>query len=99
MVTEQDVRNILKTVYDPEISVNVEDLGLIYNVEVEGSHVKITHTLTSPMCPFADEICNDIRQAPMQIEGVNSVEVDVTFDPPFTIEMIPEHTRLEQGLL
>jgi metal-sulfur cluster biosynthetic enzyme len=98
MVTVDDVKNALRNVYDPEISINVQDLGLIYEVEVLGDHVKILHTLTSPMCPFADEICNDIRQAPMQLEGVNSVEVDITFDPPFTVDMIPEETRLEHGL-
>ena len=97
MVTIEQVKDALRTVYDPEIPINVQDLGLIYDIKVEGDHVKIVHTLTSPMCPFADQICNDISEAPLSVPGVNSVESDNTFDPPFTIDMVPEETRLQIG--
>ena len=94
MVTEETVRNALKEVYDPEISINVNDLGLIYEVTVEGSHVHVKHTLTSMMCPFAEEICEDIYYSTLNIEGVDTVERELVFDPPFGIEMIPDETRL-----
>ena len=94
MVTEETVRSALKTVYDPEISINVNDLGLIYEVTVEGSHVHVTHTLTSMMCPFAEEICENIYYTTLGIEGVETVERELVFDPPFGVEMIPEETRL-----
>jgi metal-sulfur cluster biosynthetic enzyme len=94
MVTENTVRNALKEVYDPEISINVNDLGLIYEVTVDESHVHVKHTLTSMMCPFAEEICEDIYTATLNIEGVETVERDLVFDPPFGVDMIPEETRL-----
>jgi len=94
MVTENTVRNALKQVYDPEISINVNDLGLIYEVNVDESHVHVKHTLTSMMCPFADEICEDIYETTLNIEGVDTVERELVFDPPFGVEMIPEETRL-----
>lgn len=94
MVTEETVRAALKQVYDPEISINVNDLGLIYEVTVNDSHVHVKHTLTSMMCPFADEICEDIYYTTLGIEGVETVERELVFDPPFGVEMIPEETRL-----
>ena len=94
MVTEETVRAALKTVYDPEISINVNDLGLIYEVTVEGSHVHVKHTLTSMMCPFAEEICENIYYTTLGLEGVETVERELVFDPPFGVEMIPEETRL-----
>lgn len=94
MVTEETVRAALKTVYDPEISINVNDLGLIYEVTVEGSHVHVKHTLTSMMCPFAEEICENIYYTTLGIEGVETVERELVFDPPFGLDQIPEETRL-----
>lgn len=94
MVTEETVRAALKEVYDPEISINVNDLGLIYEVTVEGLHVHVKHTLTSMMCPFAEEICEDIYYSTLNIEGVDTVERELVFDPPFSVEMIPDETRL-----
>tara|TARA_R100001163_G_C4991242_1_gene143757 strand:+ start:347 stop:640 length:294 start_codon:yes stop_codon:yes gene_type:complete len=88
----------LKDVYDPEISVNVFDLGLIYGIDIdEDNHwVTITHTLTSAFCPFADEIVENIRQAGM-VPGIEHVDVDTVFDPPFTMESVPEETRMMMG--
>ena len=94
MVTEETVRTALKEVYDPEISINVNDLGLIYEVNVNGAHVHVKHTLTSMMCPFAEEICEDIYYSTLNIEGVDTVERELVFDPPFGLEMIPDETRL-----
>lgn len=88
----------LKEVYDPEISINVYDLGLIYDIKTCTAEysVDITHTLTSAFCPFADEIVMNIRQAGM-VDGVHVVNVITTFDPPFTVESVPEATRAMMG--
>ena len=88
----------LREVYDPEISINVYDLGLIYDIHIDEkeSYVDIIHTLTSAFCPFADQIVSDIRQAG-QIEGVHIVDVITTFDPPFTMDNVPEETKMMMG--
>ena len=88
----------LRQVYDPEISVNVLDLGLIYDIQIneEEQSVEITHTLTSAFCPFSDEIVNNIKEAGY-VEGIIDVSVITTFDPPFDISMVPEETRMMMG--
>ena len=89
----------LKQVYDPEISINIYDLGLIYNIEIDQKEreVKITHTLTSAFCPFADSIVEDIYSAGIKSTGAMHCEVITTFDPPFTMESVPEETRVAMG--
>ena len=98
-IDKQHIINNLKNVYDPEMSgISVYELGLIYNIdtdEKEGT-VELTHTLTSAFCPYADEIVHAIQKA-CEVENVNSVNVITTFDPPFTMEMVPEETRLMLG--
>ena len=86
----------LREVYDPEISINIYDLGLIYNIEATGDSVDITHTLTSAFCPFSDEIVSNIRKAGM-VDNVNVVNVITTFDPPFTMDSVSEETKLMMG--
>jgi len=88
----------LRQVFDPEISINVYDLGLIYDIKIdeENKSVEITHTLTSAFCGFADVIAEDIRQAGY-IEGIEDVKIITTFDPPFTLENVPEETRMIMG--
>ena len=90
----------LREVYDPEISVNVYDLGLIYDISicVDEYSVDITHTLTSAFCPFADEIVANIRNAGM-VDGVRQVNIITTFDPPFTMDSVPEVTKAMMGWL
>lgn len=97
MITEDQIRQALRAVEDPEVGHNVQDLGLIYSVTIEGTHVSIVHTLTSAMCPFAEEICEGIEEAVASVPGVTHVTRRLTFDPPFSIEMVPEETRLEMG--
>ena len=97
MITEEAVREALREVYDPEVSLSVQDLGLIYEVHCEGTHVHIKHTLTSMMCPFADEICEGIETATAALEGVETVKRELVFDPPFSMEMVPEETRMIMG--
>jgi len=98
-IDKQLIINNLKNVYDPEItSVSIYELGLIYNIDIdekEGS-VKLTHTLTSAWCPFADEIIHAIHKA-CEVENVDSIDIITTFDPPFSMEKVPEETRLIMG--
>jgi metal-sulfur cluster biosynthetic enzyme len=89
----------LKNVFDPEISINIYDLGLIYNIEIDQKEleVKITHTLTSAFCPFEDSIIEDIYSAGMKYTNAMHCEVVTTFDPPFTMDSVPEETRMAMG--
>ena len=89
----------LKKVYDPEmLSLNIYDLGLIYDIKIdeEESSVEITHTLTSAFCPFADEIVASIQTAGY-VEEVLSVEIVTTFDPPFTMDSVSDETKMVMG--
>ena len=97
MITEEQIKDALRNVYDPEIDHNVQDLGLIYKIEIKDTHVTVVHTLTSVMCPFGEEICENIEIAVAEIPGVEKVTRILTFDPPFSMDMVPEETRLMMG--
>jgi metal-sulfur cluster biosynthetic enzyme len=97
MVKEEDVIAALREVHDPEISINVYDLGLIYHLDVAEESVIVKHTLTSVMCPFADQICQDITDAIKGVEGVATVERELVWDPPFSMDMVPEETKFALG--
>lgn len=98
--TEEAIVAMLKTVYDPEIPVNVYDLGLIYNIEVDDEkNVRIDMTLTAPNCPATDFILEDVRMKVESIEGVNNVEVNLVFEPEWDKEMMSEEAKLELGFL
>ena len=89
----------LKTVYDPEItSINIFDLGLVYDIDIKDKDVTITHTLTSMFCPMADEISASIKRAVMEVEGIGEVKVKLTHTPPFTKEMMSDEARWSLGL-
>ena len=89
----------LREVYDPEIAINVYDLGLIYDINLDDlPKVAITHTLTSAFCPFADQIIADIEGAAIRVEGVGTVEIITTFDPPFGPEMMSDETKMILGI-
>ncbi len=92
---------VLKTVFDPEIPVNIWELGLVYELQVEEAEgkVKIIMTLTAPACPVAGDIIAEVQQKTEAIEGVKDVHVHLTFDPPWTKEMMSEEARLELGFL
>ncbi|WP_010665517.1 SUF system Fe-S cluster assembly protein [Marinilabilia salmonicolor] len=98
--TETDIVKVLKTIYDPEIPVNIYDLGLIYEVEVrEEGKVKVVMTLTSPNCPVAESLPEEVYEKVLSVEGVEDVELNLTFDPPWTKDMLSEEALLELGLL
>ena len=93
------VENVSK-IYDPEIPVNVYDLGLIYNIDVgENHHVDVLMTLTAPNCPAAGILPGQVEDAVRMTEGVESVYLELTFDPPFTPDMMSEEAQLELGFM
>jgi len=93
-VSRDEIIEVLKTVYDPEIPVNIVDLGLIYGIEIDDKgKVYILMTLTAPGCPIGDTIAFEIKDKLLQIEGVSDVEVEITFDPPWTLDRITEEGR------
>jgi len=97
---EEQVLKMLKTVFDPEIPVNVYDLGLIYKVEFKDNGVcDIDMTLTAPSCPAADFLVEDIRQKVESVEGINTVNVKLVFEPEWTKDMMSEEAKLELGFL
>lgn len=94
------IEEVLHSVYDPEIPVNIYDLGLVYETKIEaGGKVKITMTLTAPACPVAGEIVQEVNDKISAIEGVTDVHVHLTFDPPWNREMMSEEARLELGFM
>lgn len=96
---ENDVIESIKMVFDPEIPVNVYDLGLIYDVIVsEDATVVVKMTLTSPACPVAESLPLEVEEAVRTTPGVQDVRVDLVWDPPFSVDMIPDHVKLDLGL-
>jgi FeS assembly SUF system protein len=97
---EAEVVEQIRTVYDPEIPVNVYDLGLIYDIQVDDEkNVHIMMTLTSPACPVAGSLPGEVEHAARNTPGVGRVSVELTWDPPFTIEMMSEEVRLMLGFM
>ncbi|MFN8356608.1 MAG: SUF system Fe-S cluster assembly protein [Spirosomataceae bacterium] len=97
---KEKVVKALKSVYDPEIPVDVYELGLIYDIKVfPVNNVYILMTLTSPACPSAGEIPGEVERVVREIEGVSDVSVELTFDPPYSQEMMSEVAKLELGFL
>ena len=94
------VEEVLHNVYDPEIPVNIFDLGLVYEVKIgDKGDVKITMTLTAPACPAAGEIVHDVQTKIEALDGVLDCHVQLTFDPPWTKDMMSEEAKLELGFL
>ncbi|MDA0194048.1 MAG: iron-sulfur cluster assembly protein [Bacteroidetes bacterium] len=92
--------NAIKTVFDPEIPVDVYELGLIYEINVlPVNNVEIVMTLTSPSCPSAEAIPNEIEQSVRSIDEVNDVHIELTFDPPYAPDMMSEAAKLELGFM
>lgn len=97
---EEKIVAMLKTVYDPEIPVNVYDLGLIYKIDVsDNGEVALDMTLTAPNCPAADFIMEDIRQKVESVEGVTSAIINLVFEPEWDKDMMSEEAKLELGFL
>ena len=96
----ENVVKVLKGIYDPEIPVDIYELGLIYDVMInEENDVKILMTLTSPNCPVAESLPKEVEDKVKSIEEVNSCEVEITFDPPWSKDLMSEEAKLELGML
>jgi FeS assembly SUF system protein len=90
----------LKTVFDPEIPVDIWELGLIYNITInDDNSVKVIMTLTSPNCPVAEELPLEVERAVQSVDGVKSVDLDLTFEPPFEPSMMSEEARFSLGMM
>ena len=97
---EEKIVSMLKTVFDPEIPVNVYDLGLIYSIDLdENGQLEIDMTLTAPNCPAVDFIVEDVRMKVLSVEGVNDVNVNIVFEPAWDKSMMSEEAQLELGFL
>ena len=98
---EERVVEVLRTVYAPEIPVNVYDLGLIYRIELndEATRLQVDMTLTAPNCPAADFIMEDVRTKLETIQGLESVDVQLVFEPEWTKDMMSEEAKLDLGLI
>lgn len=100
MITKEIIEDRLRTVYDPEIPVNIVELGLVYEIKIsEDNMVDIVMTLTAPGCPVAGDIIFDVQTKVASLPGVVDVHVQLTFDPPWTKEMMSEEAKLELGFL
>ena len=97
---ETEIVNLLKNIYDPEIPVNIYDLGLIYDIKMdEDDRVRITMTLTAPNCPVADSLLREVKEKIETIEGVSEAEINLVFDPPWDPSMLSDEAKLELGML
>ena len=98
--TKERIVEALKTVYDPEIPVNLYEMGMIYEVKVsDEGHAYIKMTLTSPTCPVAESLPVEVDEKVRSVEGVKTSEVDLVWDPPWTMEMLSEAAKLQLGLM
>lgn len=96
----EKILQVIKTIYDPEIPVDIYELGLIYDVFVnENNDVKILMTLTSPNCPVAETLPVEVEEKVKSLDELNEVKVEITFDPPWTQDLMSEEAKLELGLL
>lgn len=96
----EKVVDVLRTIYDPEIPIDIYELGLIYDVAVSSEcDIHILMTLTSPNCPVAESLPEEVKEKARSVDEVNEVEVEITFDPPWTKDMMSEEAMLELGFL
>lgn len=97
---KDEVINVLQSVYDPEIPINIYELGLIYDVSVDvNNNVHVLMTLTTANCPVAESLPKEVEEKIRAIEGINKADVELTFDPPWGQEMMSEVAKLELGFL
>jgi metal-sulfur cluster biosynthetic enzyme len=85
-----EIRDKLTECYDPEIPINIVDLGLIYDIDIDGDHVDVTMTLTAVGCPVADQMKEQVEQAVRSLDGVESAECEIVFEPPWTPDMVTD---------
>ena len=97
MTTEEDVLEVLRECYDPEIPINIVDLGLVYEVSINGVKVSIKMTLTAPGCPVSGMLKDDVTTKLLSIEGIKEADVDIVWEPPWTPEKMSEDAKKQLG--
>jgi FeS assembly SUF system protein len=95
----EEIVNAIRQIYDPEIPVNIYDLGLIYNVEVDGGHANVTMTLTTPHCPVAETMPGEVEARVVSVPGVASADIHLVWDPPWDPGRMSDEAKLEMGML
>ena len=98
MELKEKIIGEIKKIYDPEIPVNIYDLGLIYDVKVEENKAKIKMTLTTPNCPVAESLPKEVKEGAMQVEGIEDVDLELVWDPPWSKDMMSDAAKLELNL-
>ncbi len=98
MELKDKIINELKKIYDPELPVNIYDLGLIYDVKVEENKAKIKMTLTTPNCPVAESLPKEVKEGAMQVDGIKDVDLELVWDPPWSKDMMSDAAKLELNL-
>jgi len=98
MVDKEQVIEVLKKVQDPEIQYDIWSLGLVYNIEIEGSKVKILMTFTTPMCPYGPVLMDDVRRQVSAIDGVGEVMIELTFSPAWSPDKMTEEAKIALGI-
>ena len=97
-----DVKNKIieeiRKIYDPELPVNIYELGLIYDIKVDGGKAEIKMTLTTPNCPVAESLPKEVKESAMQVEGIDDVDLQLVWDPPWTKDMMSDAAKLELNL-
>jgi FeS assembly SUF system protein len=95
----EKIVKVLKSIFDPEIPVDIYELGLIYDVQVENdNHAKIKMTLTTPNCPVAESLPKEVKEGAMQVDGIDNVDLELVWDPPWNKDMMSEAAKLELNL-
>ena len=98
MDLKEKVINEIKKIYDPEIPVNIFELGLIYDISIENNYVKVKMTLTTPNCPVAESLPKEVKDSIMELKEVDKVDLDLVWDPPWNKSMMSESAKLELNL-
>ena len=98
MELKEKIIDEIKKIYDPELPVNIYDLGLIYDVKVEENKAKIKMTLTTPNCPVAESLPKEVKEGAMQVEGIEDVDLELVWDPPWSKDMMSDAAKLELNL-
>ena len=98
MELKEKIIDEIKKIYDPELPVNIYDLGLIYDVQVNEKKAKIKMTLTTPNCPVAESLPKEVKEGAMQVEGIEDVDLELVWDPPWSKDMMSDTAKLELNL-
>ena len=98
MVEKEQVIEVLKKVFDPEIQYDIWSLGLVYNIDIEGNKVKILMTFTTPMCPYGPALMDDVRRQVSAINGVGEVQIELTFNPVWNPDKMTEEAKIALGI-